>query len=55
MKTLIAFWHESQTDPFNRSHLTSEMLIPDTELKVKIEEFIRSQGIKKHTVSSEMN
>ncbi|XP_058226319.1 probable ubiquitin conjugation factor E4 [Rhododendron vialii] len=43
------------TDPFNRSHLTSEMLIPDTELKVKIEEFIRSQGLKKHTVSSEMN
>ncbi|KAG5535158.1 hypothetical protein RHGRI_023066 [Rhododendron griersonianum] len=37
------------TDPFNRSHLTSEMLIPDTELKVKIEEFIRSQGLKKHT------
>ncbi|KAF5958739.1 hypothetical protein HYC85_005964 [Camellia sinensis] len=25
------------TDPFNRSHLTSDMLIPDTELKAKIE------------------
>lgn len=37
------------TDPFNRSHLTSEMLIPDTELKAKIEEFIRSQGLKKRT------
>ncbi|MBA0766682.1 hypothetical protein Gotri_015703 [Gossypium trilobum] len=36
------------TDPFNRSHLTSEMLIPNTELKARIEEFIRSQELKKH-------
>ncbi|KAF3783761.1 putative ubiquitin conjugation factor E4 [Nymphaea thermarum] len=30
------------TDPFNRSHLTQDMLIPNVELKVRIEEFIRS-------------
>ncbi|XP_019185714.1 PREDICTED: probable ubiquitin conjugation factor E4 [Ipomoea nil] len=30
------------TDPFNRSHLTADMLIPNTELKAKIEEFVRS-------------
>ncbi|KAH9298077.1 hypothetical protein KI387_029759, partial [Taxus chinensis] len=29
------------TDPFNRSLLTPEMLIPNMELKAKIEEFIR--------------
>lgn len=34
------------TDPFNRSHLTPDMLIPDTELKQKIEEFVRSQQRK---------
>ncbi|CAL9770215.1 unnamed protein product [Musa acuminata subsp. burmannicoides] len=31
------------TDPFNRSHLTQDMLIPDTELKQRIDEFIRSR------------
>ncbi|KAK1432899.1 hypothetical protein QVD17_09802 [Tagetes erecta] len=36
------------TDPFNRSHLTPDMLIPDTELKQKIEEFVRSQQRKQH-------
>ncbi|CAA0820271.1 Probable ubiquitin conjugation factor E4 [Striga hermonthica] len=36
------------TDPFNRSHLTVDMLIPDVELKARIEEFIKSQGLKKH-------
>lgn len=36
------------TDPFNRSHLTADMLIPDTELKAKIEEFIRSHELQKH-------
>ncbi|KAL6324882.1 hypothetical protein AAG906_019790 [Vitis piasezkii] len=36
------------TDPFNRSHLTSDMLIPNIELKARIEEFIRSQELKKH-------
>lgn len=35
------------TDPFNRSHLTVDMLIPDTELKAKIEEFIRSNELKR--------
>ncbi|XP_052197991.1 probable ubiquitin conjugation factor E4 [Diospyros lotus] len=34
------------TDPFNRSHLTPDMLIPDTELKAKIDEFVRSQGLR---------
>ncbi|XP_076895729.1 putative ubiquitin conjugation factor E4 [Bidens hawaiensis] len=36
------------TDPFNRSHLTPDMLIPDTELKQRIEEFVKSQQRKQH-------
>ncbi|PWA83692.1 U-box domain-containing protein [Artemisia annua] len=36
------------TDPFNRSHLTTDMLIPDTDLKQKIEEFVKSQQRKQH-------
>ncbi|KAG4914643.1 hypothetical protein JHK87_052200 [Glycine soja] len=36
------------TDPFNRSHLTADMLIPDDALKARIEEFVRSQEMKKH-------
>eukprot|EP00252_Welwitschia_mirabilis_P016789 TRINITY_DN3721_c0_g1_i3.p1 TRINITY_DN3721_c0_g1~~TRINITY_DN3721_c0_g1_i3.p1 ORF type:complete len:421 (+),score=80.73 TRINITY_DN3721_c0_g1_i3:187-1263(+) len=32
------------TDPFNRSFLTTEMLIPNVELKAKIEEFIKSRS-----------
>ncbi|WVZ14039.1 hypothetical protein V8G54_011605 [Vigna mungo] len=36
------------TDPFNRSHLTVDMLIPNVELKARIEEFVRSQEMKKH-------
>ncbi|XP_023745676.1 probable ubiquitin conjugation factor E4 [Lactuca sativa] len=39
------------TDPFNRSHLTPDMLIPDTELKQKIEEFVRSQQRKQEDLS----
>ncbi|KAL2240375.1 probable ubiquitin conjugation factor E4 [Sesamum indicum] len=35
------------TDPFNRSHLTADMLIPDVELKARIEEFIKSQELKR--------
>ncbi|KAI4389267.1 hypothetical protein MLD38_001507 [Melastoma candidum] len=35
------------TDPFNRSHLTSDMLIPAVELKARIEEFVKSQRLKK--------
>ncbi|CAK9186044.1 unnamed protein product [Ilex paraguariensis] len=35
------------SDPFNRSPLTPDMLIPNTELKAKIEEFIRSQDLKR--------
>ncbi|XP_077223679.1 putative ubiquitin conjugation factor E4 isoform X2 [Tasmannia lanceolata] len=34
------------SDPFNRSHLTQDMLIPDVELKARIEEFIKSQELK---------
>ncbi|KAL2898674.1 putative ubiquitin conjugation factor E4 [Bienertia sinuspersici] len=33
-----------QTDPFNRSPLSPDMLIPDTDLKARIDEFIRSQA-----------
>ncbi|EEF29477.1 ubiquitin-protein ligase, putative [Ricinus communis] len=35
------------TDPFNRSHLTADMLIPNVELKARIEEFIRNQELKR--------
>lgn len=35
------------TDPFNRSHLTPDLLIPDTELKARIEEFIRTQAARR--------
>ncbi|KAI3417196.1 uncharacterized protein J3R85_014674 [Psidium guajava] len=35
------------TDPFNRSQLTVDMLVPDVELKARIDEFIRSQESKK--------
>ncbi|XP_010904932.1 probable ubiquitin conjugation factor E4 [Elaeis guineensis] len=37
------------TDPFSRSHLTQDMLIPNTELKLRIEEFIRSQALRMHS------
>ncbi|XP_026437122.1 probable ubiquitin conjugation factor E4 [Papaver somniferum] len=30
-------------DPFNRSHLTQDMLIPDVQLKSRIDEFVRSR------------
>ncbi|OAY80595.1 putative ubiquitin conjugation factor E4 [Ananas comosus] len=40
------------TDPFNRSHLTQDMLIPDTELKLRIEEFIRAQESRKRSKTS---
>ena len=36
-----------QSDPFNRSHLTADLLIPNTELKARIEGFIKSQERKK--------
>ncbi|XP_023530220.1 probable ubiquitin conjugation factor E4 [Cucurbita pepo subsp. pepo] len=35
------------TDPFNRSHLTSDMLIPNEELKARIKEFIMSKKLKR--------
>ncbi|CAH9092541.1 unnamed protein product [Cuscuta epithymum] len=34
------------SDPFNRSHLTVDMLIPNTELKAKIEEYVQSHKPK---------
>ncbi|XP_058081023.1 probable ubiquitin conjugation factor E4 isoform X3 [Magnolia sinica] len=37
------------SDPFNRSHLTQDMLIPDVELKARIEEFVRAQELKKQS------
>ncbi|KAF2283608.1 hypothetical protein GH714_012184 [Hevea brasiliensis] len=37
-----------QTDPFILSHLTADMLIPNIELKVRIEEFVRSQELRRH-------
>ncbi|ONL98991.1 putative ubiquitin conjugation factor E4 [Zea mays] len=40
------------TDPFNRSHLTQDMLIPNTELKLQIEEFVRSQQSRKRTAAA---
>ncbi|CAA3017415.1 probable ubiquitin conjugation factor E4 [Olea europaea subsp. europaea] len=42
------------TDPFNRSHLTVDMLIPNTEVKAAIEEFIRSQEVKHSADNSNM-
>lgn len=35
------------TDPFNRSQLTPDMLIPDDELRARIEEFVRNQARRK--------
>lgn len=35
------------TDPFNRSHLTTDMLIPHVELKARIEGYIKSQELKR--------
>ncbi|EPS64850.1 hypothetical protein M569_09926 [Genlisea aurea] len=40
------------TDPFNRSHLTGDMLIPAVELKSRIEEFIKSQQLRRHNKDS---
>ncbi|KAM0865296.1 hypothetical protein ACQ4PT_043365 [Festuca glaucescens] len=43
------------TDPFNRSHLTQDMLLPDMDLKLRIQEFVRSQQSKQQTAAeSEM-
>ncbi|KAM0885791.1 hypothetical protein ACQ4PT_030100 [Festuca glaucescens] len=35
------------TDPFNRSHLRQDMLLPDMDLKLRIQEFVRSQQSRK--------
>jgi ubiquitin conjugation factor E4 B len=34
------------TDPFNRSHLTQDMLLPDIDLKLRIQEFVRCQQFR---------
>ena len=46
-KLFSYIWNDMQSDPFNRSHLTADMLIPNTELKARIEGFIKSQERKK--------
>lgn len=33
-------------DPFNRQHLTVDMLIPDNELRARIQEWKSSRGIQ---------
>ncbi|KAJ4815398.1 Ubiquitin conjugation factor E4 A [Rhynchospora pubera] len=38
------------TDPFNRSHLTQDMLIPNTELKLRIEEFLRTHKVQSSSI-----
>ncbi|KAF5748953.1 ubiquitin conjugation factor E4 [Tripterygium wilfordii] len=43
------------SDPFNRSHLTADMLIPHTELKAKIEEFVKFQASKRHSETSSIH
>lgn len=45
-RTIITHLHSDQTDPFNRSKLTLEMLIPQEELKKEIEEYKRSKQKK---------
>lgn len=35
-----------QTDPFNRSLLTADMLVPDVELKSRIDEYLASHTKK---------
>lgn len=42
-KTIQRHLLSDSTDPFNRSHLTVDMLIPQTELKEKIEAWLRSK------------
>jgi ubiquitin conjugation factor E4 B len=41
------------TDPFNRSQLTQDMLLPDTDLKLRIQEFVRSQQSRKRPATDE--
>eukprot|EP01121_Diplochlamys_sp_Union-15-3_P012023 TRINITY_DN3548_c0_g1_i2.p1 TRINITY_DN3548_c0_g1~~TRINITY_DN3548_c0_g1_i2.p1 ORF type:complete len:283 (+),score=33.58 TRINITY_DN3548_c0_g1_i2:221-1069(+) len=44
--TILRHLLSNETDPFNRSHLTVDMLIPNVELKKRIEEFCNKRGIK---------
>lgn len=36
-----------QHDPFNRAALTTDMLIPDIDLKARIDEFVKSHQSRK--------
>lgn len=42
-QTILRHLLSDQTDPFNRSHLTPEMLIDDVETKKKIDEWLASK------------
>ncbi|CAM0879382.1 unnamed protein product [Alopecurus aequalis] len=42
------------TDPFNRAHLTQDMLLPDTGLKLRIKEFVRSQQSRNRPAAAYM-
>lgn len=35
----------SSQDPFNRQHLTMDMLVPDYDLKAKIDEWKKNRGL----------
>ena len=35
--------HSDHTDPYTRTPLTMDMLIPDTEMKKKIEDFVAAK------------
>eukprot|EP01132_Coremiostelium_polycephalum_P004552 gene4552-5672_t len=46
-QTILRHLLSDQTDPFNRSHLTSDMLIPDTETKQKIDNWLAEKRSQK--------
>ena len=46
-KTIETHLLSDQTDPYNRSPLTKEMLIPCPELKARIEEYINKKKQEK--------
>ncbi|EFA77001.1 U box domain-containing protein [Heterostelium album PN500] len=45
-QTIVRHLLSDQTDPFNRSKLTEDMLIPNTELKAEIDAWIKSKKQK---------
>ena len=48
---IVIFFDGKRNFLFNRSHLTQDMLIPNTELKLQIEEFVRSQQSRKRSAA----